>query len=282
MITTALIGSPVEHSVSPALFKLYADEHGLEYAHSKFDVQAEDLEIVIRSLCSYGFAGVNITLPYKSDVMPFLDEISSEAKAIGAVNTIKVEGKKLIGFNTDAYGALRAIEKASQRPITSDDVAIVFGTGGAARAVVWVLLSRGVSIEVVYREPESQRTKTIKNDFMDRVRFISQSDLVQENFQGKTIICNATSAGMYPRDDDTPCDLTLFDSVDLNNVIVFDAIFNPVITKFQMQAKKRGATLAYGIDMMIYQGIVAFECWTGKKVSDKTVQKATDILMKHN
>lgn len=280
MITTALIGSPVDHSVSPILFKLYADEHGLEYAHSKFDVKADDLEIVIKSLSAYGFAGVNITLPYKADVIPFLDTISPEAQAIGAVNTIKVSDGKLEGFNTDAFGALRAIEKAAKREVSSSDKAIVFGTGGAARAVVWVLLQKGVQVTVVIRNPESHRTMTIKNDFADRVEFVNYSSLTTEQLSEYTIISNTTSVGMYPLDDESPVKFDNFDNIDLTGVIVFDAVFNPVTTKLQKWAKSKGAILAFGIDMMIFQGIVAFEYWTGKKVSDETVRKATDILMK--
>lgn len=281
MITTALIGSPVDHSVSPILFKLYADEYGLEYAHSKFDVRAKDLESVIKSLGAFGFAGVNITLPYKTDVIPYLNSISREAKAIGAVNTIKVNNGKLEGYNTDAYGALRAIEKAAKRELGTNDTAIVFGTGGAARAVVWILLKKGVGVTVVYRKPESYRTKTIKRDFVNKVRFISYEKLIPEYIARCSLLCNATSVGMHPKDDEMPIGLNRFEKLDLTGIIVFDVIFNPITTKLQIWAKKKGATLAYGIEMMIYQGAIAFEYWTGKKVSKKSAQRAADILMEN-
>ena len=265
MITTALIGSPVDHSVSPILFKLYADEHSLEYAHSKFDVKAGDLETVIKSLGVYGFAGVNITLPYKADVIPYLDTISPEAQAIGAVNTIEVTNGKLHGYNTDAFGALRAIEKAAERKVSSSDKAIVFGTGGASRAIVWALIKKGVQVTVVFRDPESHRTLTIKRDFSDKVRFINYDSLTSDQLSKYTIICNATSVGMYPHGDCAPIELDNFSNIDLTKVIVFDAIFNPVTTQLQKWAQSKGATLAYGIDMMIFQGIVAFEYWRLKK-----------------
>jgi len=282
MITTALIGSPVDHSVSPVLFKLYADEHGFEYAHSKFDVKAGDLEGVIKSLRAYGFAGVNITLPYKADVIKYLDTLSPEAKAIGAVNTIKINGGKLEGYNTDAFGALLAIEKSAEREVSASDKVVVLGTGGAARAVVWALLQKGAHVTVVFRSPESHRTETLKRDFADKVSFISYGSLTSGQLSEYTIICNTTSAGMYPFNDGTPFELNNFDNINLTKVIVFDAVFNPVTTKLQKWAESKGATLAYGIDMMIFQGIVAFEYWTGKKVSDATIQKASDILMKQH
>ncbi len=279
MITTALIGSPVDHSVSPILFRLYADEHGLEYAHVKFDVKKENFETVIKALGAFGFAGVNITLPYKTDVMQYLDSISPEAKAIGAVNTIRVRDYKLEGYNTDAYGALRAIEKAAGRELSSHDSALMFGTGGAARAIIWGLLEKKVTVSVVYREPESHRTQSVKNDFLAKVLFINRDALSIQDIESSTLICNATSAGMYPSNDETPIDLTHFEMANLRGVIVFDAIFNPAVTKLQRWADDHGAILAHGIDMMIYQGTVAFEYWTNKKVSDQTVQKAASILL---
>ncbi len=280
MITTALIGSIVDHSVSPVLFKLYANEYGLEYAHSKFNIKSGDLEFVIKSLVAFGFAGVNITMPYKAEVIPYLNNISEEAKAIGAVNTIKVNKGKLEGYNTDAYGALRAIEKGAGRKLSANDTAIVFGTGGAARAIAWSLIERGVKITVVYRKPESCRTQTIKNDFVNKVRFISYDELTSEDIAKCSLLCNATSAGMHPDDGKTPIDLDRFEQLDLTGTIVFDVIFNPITTKLQIWAIRKGASLAYGIDMMVYQGILAFRYWTGKKISEKTAQKAINILMK--
>jgi shikimate dehydrogenase len=265
MMTTALIGSPVDHSVSPTLFKLYADEHGLEYAHSKFDVKAESLETVIKSLNAYGFAGVNITLPYKTDVIPFLDTLSPEAQAIGAVNTIKVNNGKLEWFNTDAFGSLRAIEKAADREVSSFDKAVVFGTGGAARAVVWVLLQKGAQVTVVFRNPESHRTETIKKDFANKADFINYDSLTIEQLSEYTIICNTTSAGMHPLDDDTPIEFNNFESINLSGVIVFDAVFNPVITKLQKWAESKGATLAFGIDMMIFKVLLHLNIGQEKK-----------------
>jgi shikimate dehydrogenase len=281
MITTALIGLPVDHSVSPILFNLYAKEFGLEYAHSKFNVKSEDLENVIKSLPAFGFAGVNITLPYKSAVMPFLDSVSAEAKAIGAVNTVKVNNGKLEGYNTDAYGALRAIEKKLDKKVNRENVAFVFGTGGAARAIVWGLIKSGFKVKVVYRKPESNRTEAFKRDFIDKISFITYDELNTEDLEKSVLLCNATSAGMNPNEDETPIDLDRFKKINLSGIVMFDAIFNPITTKLQIWAKNKGAILAYGIDMMIYQGIIAFECWTGKRVGEEVARTAFDILMRN-
>ncbi len=279
MITTALLGLPVNHSVSPKLFNLYAKEFGLEYAHSKFNVKPENLETVIKSLPAFGFAGVNITLPYKSDVIAFLDSISPEAEVIGAVNTIKVNNGKLEGYNTDAYGFSRAIEEKVDIKLAKGNTAIVFGTGGAARAIVWSLIRSGLMVVVVYREPESNRTQAFKRDFIDKISYVTYDELTLEDLEKSVLLCNATSAGMHPNENEAPINLNRFDKINLSGIVMFDAIFNPITTKLQTWAKDKGAVLAYGIDMMIYQGIVAFEYWTGKKVGEETAQKASDILM---
>lgn len=279
MINTALIGSPVDHSLSPKLFSIYAEGQGLDYTHSKFKVSREDLETVIKALPAFGFAGVNITLPYKTDVMSYLDEISPEAVAIGAVNTIKVDNRKLIGFNTDAYGASKAIEKSAQRPLNSGDIAIVFGTGGAARAIIWSLITQSVAVTVAYRKPESKRTINLKKDFSGRINFVPYQEIKLETLSKCSLICNATSSGMYPESDFAPIDLSLLQQMDLSGVVVFDAIFNPLQTKLQTFAKEKNAILANGIDMMIYQGAVAFEYWTGRRVSDKTIKEAASMFI---
>jgi shikimate dehydrogenase len=110
---------------------------------------------------------------------------------------------------------------------------------------------------------------------------VSYDKLLPENIAKYSIWCNATSVGMYPNGNETLLNLKVFQGLNLTGVVVFDTIFNPTITKLQVWAKKKGATLAYGIDMMVYQGILAFEYWTGKKVSERTAKKAVDILMKY-
>lgn len=210
-----------------------------------------------------------------------MDTISPEVKAIGAVNTIKANNGKLEGYNTDAYGFINAIKRKMDLKLVRGNTAIVFGTGGAARAIVWSLINIGFRVVVVYREPESFRTQNFKRDFINKVSFVTYSKLTPNNFKESILLCNATSAGMYPNKDEAPINLNLFNQINLSEVVVFDAIFNPITTKLQKWAKDRGATLTYGIDMMIYQGVVAFEYWTGKKVDEKIAQKAFNILIKN-
>lgn len=285
MIVSALIGNPTDHSVSPTLFSLYAAEHNLEYVHAKFNVRSDNLERVICDIPVFGFTGVNITLPYKTDVIPFLDKLSPEIKRIGAVNTIVNKNDSLIGYNTDLFGAIKTIENSLRRKMDKSDNVVVFGTGGAARAIVSGILNRKADVTVLYRTPKSAKTVKFIRDFNNLVKFYNYNE--KDSFKAlipATIICNATNAGMYPKVNKSPIILSQLKSIakqtDMSKKLFFDVIFNPGKTKFLKNAEKLGCTVVGGIDMMIYQGVKAFYLWTGKKVSNSTIKKAKMTLRK--
>jgi shikimate dehydrogenase len=285
MIVSALIGNPTDHSVSPTLFSLYATSHNLEYAHVKFNIQSNNLKRVIRDIPAFGFTGVNVTLPFKTDVIRFLDKLSPEIKQIGAVNTIVNKNGCLIGYNTDLFGAIKTIENSLGRKVGRSDKVIVFGAGGAARAIVSGVINRKASVTVLYRTPKSAKTVKFIRDFNNLVKFSdnNEEDLFKSLIPA-TIICNATSAGMYPEVNESPISFTQLKSVAnqaaIRKKLFFDVIFNPGKTKFLKNAERFGATIVGGIDMMIYQGVKAFYLWTGKKVNNSTIQKAKTILRK--
>lgn len=286
MIVSALIGNPTDHSVSPTLFGIYAAEYNLDYTHVKFNVRSNDLKTVIRAIPAFGFAGINVTLPYKTEVIPFLDQLSPEIKRIGAVNTIVNRNGRLIGYNTDIFGAIKTIEGSLGREIKKSDNVAIFGTGGAARAIVSGVLDRNAAVTVLYRTPKSANTVKFIRDFSNlMVKFYdSNKKSSLKALIPTTIVCNATSVGMYPKLNESPILFTQLKSVAnqtaIRKKLFFDIIFNPGKTKFLRDAEKFGATVIGGIDMMIYQGIQAFYLWTGKKVSPPTVEKAKKILRK--
>lgn len=280
MIVTALIGYPTDHSVSPALFSIYAAEHNLEYSHIKLNITKDNLEDVIRCLPKYGFAGVNITLPYKMDVIPYVNALSPEIKKIGAVNTITVRKSILTGYNTDMYGAISTIEEALKRKISSDDNVVIFGTGGAARAVLAGVLQYTHNVTVIFRQPASQRTRSLQNDFK-KVAFLGRENIkeVLNVLSGATIVCNATSVGMNPDIAVSPLSNEVLDQLGtFKGKLFFDVIFNPAKTKFLIDAENNGAKVIGGKNMMVYQGVKAFELWTGKKVGKQSIKKAQEKL----
>lgn len=282
MVITALFGNPTSHSISPRLFSIYAKEHDLEHVHLKIDVQSGRLFRALEAAKILGFKGLNITLPYKSDVVKYLDEIDPQAQKIGAVNTIVIKGKKLYGYNTDMYGATRAIEERLKRKINHKDKSLVIGTGGAARAITQGLLQKGSHVIVCYREPKSSRTISIMRDFNKEVEFIKNSAELVKLISEVNVICNATSAGMLPHTNELPLkrDYLIKASAqsDFSQKLFFDAIFNPYQTLFLRIAKKRGATIQGGAEMMVHQGVIAFELWTGLRVSKKSIDFAKKAL----
>lgn len=282
MILTALIGHPTKHSTSPILFSLYASEFDLDYSHLKIDVTSENLKKAIFALKTLNFYGLNVTLPHKIAVIKHLDYIDINAKKIGAVNTIVNRNGKLYGYNTDSYGAMTSIKDHKS---ISFKKAVVLGTGGAARALISGLLENKATVNVVYRNPISTRTKSVFKDYCNKVKFFDYQDpklinLISES----TIICNATPCGMSPLSNRSPINKNILKRVsqtsNFSEKLFFDTIFNPYETQFLKDAKKLGADIQGGTEMMIYQGIKAFELWTGKQVSKNTIDKAKIVLKK--
>jgi len=281
MIITALIGKPTSHSVSPELFALYAKEFNLEYSHLKIDVESKNLSSSLSAIKKLNFKGLNVTLPLKSKIIKYMDMVDPEAKAIGAVNTVvNIEGK-LLGYNTDSYGAITTIKQRVKK--LKNTAVLVLGTGGASRALVFGLLKEGAIVTVAFRKPKSDRTMSMLKDFRNKVNFIENSEYnLAKNTATSQIICNATSCGMNPEMNQSPLSLEVLRSAakssDLSQKLFFDVIFNPYKTLFLNNAFKFKANIQGGTEMMIYQGVKAFKLWTGYQVSSKTIKIAKNIL----
>jgi len=284
VIYTALVGYPTKQSLSSRLFQIYASSCLLEYAHIKIDVKPEEssLREIINSLKKIGFSGFNVTIPYKLEIMELLDEIDEFSKEIGAVNTVKVKSNKLYGYNTDYIGALKSIEKALGRVICSDDKAVVFGTGGAAKAVVGGLLKYTKKITVFYRSPQSMRTMDFLRRFSDKIDVLPlNSSKVNSKTLDANLVCNATPVGMRPNISATilPFDIKSLRENKIKRVF-FDVVYSPLYTIFLKQALDEGYFIGDGLDMMIYQGVEAFKIWTDFDVPTSIVQEAKDFLMR--
>lgn len=275
MLFTALLGNPVEHSVSTHLFAEYAKTAGLEYAHLKLNVPTErDLPDYLRSLQRIGCLGVNITLPYKLAVMQHLDEQDARSLAIGAVNTIVFsDDQRLLGYNTDGMGAYRAIA-TYLRPPTPTDHITVLGAGGAARAIIYELYQRTDQITVFGRiqaeldkladdfdQPQKQRLKTS----------ILAEEQLFASLKITDFLINTTPVGMYPQAHQSliPSQMIslLAQERDMRSLFAFDAVFNPHTTQMLQIVAQQGGHICSGLWMMIYQAVEAFQLWTGKDVS---------------
>ena len=269
-----LIGHPVEHSFSPPMHNAAFDALGMDYAYVAFDVNPNDLSSAIEGAKSLNIKGFNVTIPHKIEVMKHLDELDDVARLIGAVNTIDFESMK--GYNTDGIGAIRAIEEVTK--VKGKDV-IVAGAGGASRAMSFYLAKFGASsITILNRNIE--RAQNLAGD-------VSASDLIADvsagpiseigNLLGDAdILVDTTPLGMDPHIDDEPIVRTEDMHEDL---VVFDAVYNPNETVLLREAIEAGAKPVYGIKMLLYQGAESFRIWTGRDAPVDVMENALNEFL---
>ena len=258
-----IIGYPIGHSVSPAMHNAAFKHLGLDAIYLKFEVKPENLRDAIFGAKALGFKGINVTIPHKEAVLNFVKPVGI-AKQIGAVNTIDIP--KLEGYNTDAYGALKALESAGVE--VEGKVALVVGAGGAGRAIAFILAEKGATVIV------SNRTESRGLKLAEDVRKVGDCIFYPydklEDLRGKIdIIINATPLGMKGFEQKLPVPESI-----IEDVVVFDTVYNPLETLLIRTAKKKGCKVVYGIDMLVYQGAEAFKIWTGLDAPIDVMKKA--------
>ncbi len=258
-----VFGFPVEHSLSPAMHNSAIAALGLSYIYLPFAVSPENLGTAIRSLPALGIVGVNLTIPHKENVLPFLEEITDEARDVGAVNTVHCIGGKLIGDNTDGRGFFLPLRE--QGFSVSGKSVVVLGAGGAARSVVFCLVREGAEVVLINRtlERAERLAQTVRDaGFAAVIRTLSL-DNTAEYYTATaraTLLVNTTRVGMHPNEDALPPVILEAFRPELT---VYDLVYNPVETRLLQEAKRRGCKTMDGIKMLVYQGALAFERWTG-------------------
>ena len=264
-----LIGHPVEHSFSPPMHNAAFGELGMDYAYVAFDVDPQDLQSAIDGAKSLNIKGFNVTIPHKIEVMQFLDEIDEVASLIGAVNTI--DFKEMKGYNTDGIGAVKAIEEASS--IKNKNV-VVAGAGGASRAISFYLAKYGAeSLTILNRnvgKAQSLANDVLESALIDNVKADSISR-ISSCLGDADILVDTTPIGMHPNIDVEPVALAEDMHEDL---VVFDAVYNPNETVLLKEAIKADAKPVYGIKMLLYQGAESFRIWTGRDAPVDVMEKA--------
>ena len=262
-----LIGHPVEHSFSPPMHNAAFKNLGMDYVYAAFDVDPNDLENAIIGARALDIKGFNVTIPHKIEVMKYLDEIDEVASLIGAVNTI--DFKDLKGYNTDGIGAIKAIGEVTK---IKDKNVVIAGAGGASRAISFYIAKCGAdNLTILNRNVEKAKKLTgdiLDSGLMDNVNSdsINSMDLTDTD-----ILINTTPVGMHPNVDDTPIALASDMHEDL---VVFDAVYNPNETGLLKEAIRANAKPVYGIKMLLYQGAESFEIWTGKKAPIDVMEEA--------
>ncbi len=255
-----LIGWPVEHSVSPAMHNAAFQALGLDWHYALLPTPPGEVASTLAHLKAQGYRGANVTVPHKEAVMACLDEVEGLAQTIGAVNTVVVQKGCLLGYNTDAPGFLAALQAAGFEPRGSR--ALVIGAGGAARAVVHALLQAGGSI-VLYNRT-LQRARQLAHHAQEiggPVAWVASLETLEPELADFNLLVNATSVGMWPQSNASPWP----EALSLPpHWTVFDLVYNPAETRLLAQARAVGATPIAGLEMLVQQGALAFELWTGQ------------------
>lgn len=284
MFYSALLGKPVDHSISPALFEMLTRDLPDGYAHIKIDTKNEQvLGDYIKYLNVLGFAGINITIPYKVSAIKFADELDDSVKKVGALNTFVFKDGKAIGYNTDAIGAMDAIELKLRKVEPRDNVLII-GAGGAARAIISEVYKRSQNITIV--NIDLDQAQQVSSDLSTGERKIRILPLNNNNLRnciaGADFVINATPVGMFPNGNEEIINTKVYDKIgDLNGKYFFDAIFNPYKTRFLTEAEKMGALTCSGLYMMIFQAVAALKLWVGSDYSNLNADKVCADLRKH-
>ncbi|HPC99853.1 MAG TPA: shikimate dehydrogenase [Acetivibrio sp.] len=275
-----LMGNPVEHSISPQLHNTLSSILGHDIVYVPLKVEKQDIGTVVNALKRLEFIGFNVTVPYKREIMKYIDENTKDAILMGAVNTVKNIDGRLFGYNTDAEGFARSFREEAGVGLGGKKVVLI-GAGGVARSIAVKLAKEGAEkISLVNRTTLKavELADVVNENIREVVQVYNFNDKTfMMAFEESDIIINTTSAGMYPEVGNTPIKAKKCFN---KNQIVYDVIYNPVKTKFLMDAEKAGAKVINGLGMLFYQGISAYEIWTGVKFSEEDLSFIYDSFKK--
>ena len=269
-----IFGYPVSQSLSPAMHNAAFTHLGLDCVYLAFDVDPRNVAQAVSSIRALGLCGINVTIPHKQSVMAGLDEIAPEASMVGAVNTIVNENGRLKGYNTDVSGVLRALHSELEFAPRGKNIFIV-GAGGASRAVIVAMCTGGArSVSIVNRT--YLKARKLSEEFSPQfgsVAFsaapLDDADRVAELIAQADIVINCSSAGMG---DVEPLCLPL----DLlgKDCVVYDLVYKPPVTPLVRDSRALGLKSESGLGMLLYQGVDAFEIWTGEDAPVEVMREA--------
>lgn len=274
--TCGLIGNPVEHTLSPLIHNTLAKRLGQELVYVPFFVERGRLAEAVKGAEALHILGLNVTVPYKSEVIDCLAEIDGLAKNIGAVNTLVQTEGGYKGYNTDMEGLYRAMQSEGIR-IAGEQI-ILLGAGGAARAVAWLCAEKGAE-RVYLLNRTLDKAETVAGEVnaaagRETVRPLRLADYAAVP-EGKYLAIQGTSVGLSPQEEDVVIvDDAFYEKVHTG----FDLIYNPWETKFMRLVKAHGGRAYNGLKMLLYQGIIAYELWNGVEVPEREAQIVYESL----
>jgi shikimate dehydrogenase len=264
-----IFGKPVRHSLSPAMQNAAFAKCCINAVYIAFEV--DDIRTAIQAMRDLNICGASVTIPFKNDAVKYIDQIDPAAEDIKAINTLLNKNGMIVGYNTDAEGAVRAL--VNNNINISDSSVLLLGNGGSARTIAFALLRKGATITIAGRNID--RVVSLVNDLKKKgsINYILINDIYDDIMQDIDIIINATSVGMAPYSEDTPMKGDLI----RKKHVVFDIVYTPDMTRLLRTAERKGCRIIHGKEMLINQGAAQFEIWTGRKapfsVMEKTVRK---------
>ena len=271
----AVVANPIKHSISPFIHNSAFEATGINGVYLALEVEVSDLAETVANIRRYQMFGINLSMPYKEEVIPYLDELSDEVRLIGAVNTVVNQNGNLIGYNTDGKGFFKSLPSFT---ILGKKMTLL-GAGGAAKAVLAQAILDGASqVSVFVRSTSMEKTKAYLETLQSETGFrvdlyaLEEHSVLQERIAASDLLVNATSVGMDGKSSPVPENLLLPE-----NLLVADIIYQPFETPFLQWAKSQGNVAVNGLGMLLYQAAEAFKLWTDKDMpTDEIWQSLTE------
>lgn len=274
-ISLGILGGKLRSSLSPLMFDHYFERLNLDISYKLYPVASDLLSFFLSKTRTSDIIGLNVTIPFKEKVIPLLDDLSPEAKTIGAVNVIHNSEGRLKGYNTDYTGFLRTLEKYD---FLKNENAVVLGAGGAARGIIYGL-SRMRFKNITFFSRNDGKINKILGNF----HFISglngeqwTIEKIKEKMKNADIVVNATPVGMFPLEKKSPVEV---DFSLKKKGIAYDLIYNPKVTKFLKSAKSKGAVVENGLWMLIYQALESLKLWRGEDLDEEFFIKSSKEVL---
>lgn len=259
----AVIGDPIAQSLSPQLHNGLFKETGVDALYLPIAVKSEDLQKLVDGFRLMNFGGFNITKPHKMEIIKVLDQLDPLAKKIGAVNTVVYRNGKMVGYNTDGFGFIKSLETKIAK-IPKDELTIlILGCGGAVKSVAMALADWGIKKVIIANrtaEKAAALANLINENWPGKAQAIGMAtEALKKAVDEATVVVNGTSLGMA----DSPLQSPLPKELLKKELLVYDMIYSPPVTQLLKDGKEVGAQTQNGLDMLLYQGLLAFELWTG-------------------
>lgn len=269
----AVIGDPVEHSLSPAIHNAAFQSCGLDLVYTAFHVRRGEVGGALEGVRSLGIRGLSVTIPHKVDILPLLDEVEPLARRIGSVNTVVNRQGRLAGFSTDGPGALRAL--AAERVEVAGSPILLLGSGGAARAIAFALADLDPAPQLRILGVEMVEVTRLGTDLQTKAGALVSwapldPDQLAQGIHDAQIVIHATPIGMAPKTDAS----LIPEGLIRSGQVVFDAVYTPFETKLLRMAREAGARIVPGLGMFVNQAAIQFELWTEREAPVEVMTEA--------